>query len=55
MITVTASAHCLRCDWTAGPGDPVAVDKAAERHVRTEKHTVGTIAEPAAEVATSGA
>jgi hypothetical protein len=42
----TATAHCLRCEWTAGPGDPGAVDRAAERHTRTG-HPTATIAEPA--------
>ncbi len=31
MITVTAS--CLRCDWTAGPGDWADVDKAARAYL----------------------
>ncbi len=44
--TVTASAHCLRCDWTAGPGTMAEVDKAAERHTKSG-HPTATAARPA--------
>jgi hypothetical protein len=30
-VTLTATARCLRCAWTA-EGDPAATDKAADRH-----------------------
>lgn len=28
---LAAAARCLRCPWTA-EGDPVAIDKAADKH-----------------------
>lgn len=32
---LTATAHCIgRCGWTAGPGDPAAVDRDADKHTR---------------------
>lgn len=42
---LTATADCLgRCDWTAGPGDPAEVDKAAERHTtKPPKHPTNTV------------
>ena len=43
MITVTASAHCLRCDWSVS-GEWAATDRAAERHTRTAKHPTGVMA-----------
>ena len=46
MITVTATASCLRCGWTAGPGDWAEVDKAAEAHTRKTGHPTGTSAKP---------
>ena len=46
MITVTASASCLRCPWTAGPGDWAEVDKAAEKHSKAG-HPTATAARPA--------
>jgi hypothetical protein len=46
MITVTVTAHCLRCDWTAGPGDMAAVDRGAEKHTRAG-HATATAAVPA--------
>ena len=46
MITVTASAHCLRCDWSVS-GEWAATDRAAERHTRTAKHPTGVMAVPA--------
>lgn len=47
MITVTASAHCLRCPWTAGPGDWDSVDRLAGKHAKAPGHPVGTTARPA--------
>jgi hypothetical protein len=46
MIKLTASASCLRCDWTAGPGEWAEVDRAAEKHTRTG-HPTATSARPA--------
>ena len=44
MVTVTATAHCIgRCGWTAGPGDPAAVDRQAERHTKATGHPTGTV------------
>ena len=40
MITVTVTAACLRCDWTAGPGA-----WAAEKHTSLG-HPTATKAEP---------
>ena len=44
---LTATARCLRgCDWTAGPGDPAEIDKAAERHTtRAPKHPTNLMSE----------
>lgn len=54
MITVTATAHCHRCDWTAA-GDWPAVDRSAEKHTKTAQHPTGTTATPAAAIkATAG-
>jgi hypothetical protein len=48
MITVTATAHCIgRCEWTAGPGDWAATDRAAEAHTRKACHPTATEATPA--------
>lgn len=44
-VTLTATAHCHRCDWTAGPGNPAVVDKAAEKHVAVG-HPTAVVAEP---------
>ncbi len=44
---ITATASCLRCGWTAGPGDWAGVDKAAEAHTRKTGHPTGTSARPA--------
>ena len=45
---LTATAHCIRCGWTAGPGDPAEVDKLAERHTtKPPKHPTSTVAEVA--------
>jgi hypothetical protein len=46
MITLTATARCLRCGWTAPPGTMAAADKAAEKHTRRGHPTV-TMAGPA--------
>lgn len=47
MITLTATAHCIRCDWTAGPGPAAEVDKAAKGHTeKPPKHPTATVAEP---------
>ena len=46
MITLTASARCLRCGWSAS-GDPASVDKQAEAHTRKAGHPTGTAAAPA--------
>lgn len=34
MVSLTASARCHGCDWTA-QGKPAATDKAAQRHTAT--------------------
>lgn len=34
MTRLTAAAHCLRCDWTAGPGPAADIDRAADKHTR---------------------
>lgn len=46
-ITLTASASCLRCDWTAS-GDWADVDRGAEKHARSTGHPTMTSAKPAA-------
>lgn len=33
MLKLTASARCLRCEWTA-ESDPEPVDKQAEKHAK---------------------
>ena len=53
MITVTASAWCHACPWTAGPGDWADVDCQAEKHAKV--HPVGTTATPAAAIKTTAA
>lgn len=40
-MTVTYTAECPTCGWTAGPGGP-EVDRAAEKHVKTTKHSTTT-------------
>lgn len=45
-VVITATAHCHRCDWTAGPGEWGSVDKAAEKHTKAG-HPTGTVAVPA--------
>jgi hypothetical protein len=45
MIALTATAHCLRCDWSAA-GSMAEVDKQAERHTKTG-HPTATLAAPA--------
>lgn len=47
MIAVTATARCAVCEWTAGPGEWAAVDRAAGKHVRDAGHPVATTATPA--------
>jgi hypothetical protein len=32
VTTLTATARCLACPWTAGPGTPADIDRQAERH-----------------------
>lgn len=44
MITLTATARCLACDWTA-EGNPDKVDRAAEKHA-SSGHSVVTRTEP---------
>ena len=39
MITLTASALCLRCEWTA-EGTMADVDKAAEKHTKGGHPTI---------------
>lgn len=48
--SLTATARCLSgCDWTAGPGDPGEVDKAAERHTtKPPKHATNLVSVVAA-------
>lgn len=46
MITLTATARCHRCDWTAS-GDWPAVDRAAEKHTKQAEHPTATKAVPA--------
>ena len=47
MITVVAVAHCVgRCEWTAGPGEWAATDRAAEQHTRQAKHPTATMGRP---------
>ena len=41
---MTATAHCLGCDWTAGPGPAADVDKAADKHTGPG-HPTATITE----------
>ena len=41
---LTATAHCGGCDWTAGPGTPATVDRAAEKH-GSVGHPTATVAE----------
>jgi hypothetical protein len=53
MTRLVTTAHCQRCDWTAGPGDVVTVDRQAEKHVRQTKHPTATIATPTRERTTS--
>lgn len=45
-VTLTATARCQGCDWTAGPGPQADVDKAAEKHTR-KGHPTAVVAEPA--------
>jgi hypothetical protein len=45
VITLTATANCLRCPWSAGPGNQATVDKQAERHTRVG-HPTATLATP---------
>ena len=45
--TMTATAHCQRCSWTAA-GTWIDADKAAEKHTKTTRHPTATIATPAA-------
>ena len=54
MITLVATAHCQRSDWTAGSGDPAVVDRAAEAHTRKAGHPTGTVATPATTTTTGG-
>ena len=46
MITLTASAHCLRCEWSAS-GSMAEADKQADKHTRTTRHPTATLARPA--------
>lgn len=49
MITVTATAQCLRCPWTTGPGSQADIDRLAEKHTRKTGHLTATSAGPATE------
>lgn len=44
MVSLTASARCHGCDWTAA-GKPADVDKAAGRHVKAG-HATAVVARP---------
>ena len=46
MIQLAVTAHCLGCDWTAGPGD-WSIDRQAERHT-SRGHATATVATPVA-------
>ena len=46
MIAVTATAQCLRCPWTAGPGSQADIDRLAEKHAK-RGHPTATSAVPA--------
>lgn len=46
MITLTATARCHHCDWTAA-GDWPTVDRAADGHTAKAGHATGTTARPA--------
>ena len=37
MVTVTAVAACPSCSWSEA-GEPLVVDRAADRHTRTHAH-----------------
>jgi hypothetical protein len=39
---VTATAHCLRCPWTAA-GEVAATDRAADKHTRAGHPTATKI------------
>jgi hypothetical protein len=39
-VTITVTAACQRCGWTAGPGAWAAVDRAAEKHTAAGHPTV---------------
>jgi hypothetical protein len=45
MITLTATAHCQRCEWTAA-GSMAEVDKQAEKHTKATGHPTATVAAP---------
>ena len=47
MIIVTASAHCLACGWTAGPGTMADIDRLAGKHTGAG-HPTGVVAVPQA-------
>ncbi len=42
---MTATAQCLRCDWTAGPAPAAGADRQAAKHTRKGHPTI-TCAEP---------
>lgn len=44
-MTAVTTAHCGTCKWTAD-GDPVAVDKAAEKHTKATGHATGVVSVP---------
>ena len=46
MITVTVTAHCLRCEWTTA-GNWADVDKQADKHTKATGHPTATEAVPA--------
>jgi hypothetical protein len=45
MITLTATAHCLKCSWTAGPGTMAAAEQDAGKHTNAG-HPTATVAVP---------
>ena len=45
MITVTVTAHCLRCEWTTA-GNWADVDKQADKHTKATDHPTATEAVP---------
>lgn len=46
MVKTVTTARCHVCDWVP-EGTPAAVDRAADKHTRAEKHPTATVTEPA--------